>query len=733
MKKQFKILVLAIISAFLFISLFAENVKADNLTITLEKDSYTCVEGETIETYFIIHASDYAGSPDTYQFTDLKYTSFNNNVTTAINDGGNACRNVHTLNDSKCIELRITCNAPGSSLDLNVNAYTYTGETTCYYPWDPCEVVARGSASLTINYAPSAITGVTLNPSSREIEVDETVQLTATVTPAEVEDKSVTWTSNNSAVASVDSNGLVRGLAAGTAVITATASDGTHKATSTITVKNKVIAITGVTISPSSREIEVDETVQLTATVTPAEVENKSVTWTSNNPLIASVDSNGLVRGLAAGTAVITATASDGTHNATSTITVKPYISMTDNVTCNVGEQKILMVKYSLLQSSDFIYASRNSSIATIELNPELQPTCVGCRYVRVNCLSSGRTTVSVSANGIERSATVEVSSTNTEKSIEFVEKNMEPEVYHILGNGSGVVRLRLRNIPNSELENVEFNIENENIAKISNVEINDTSGGMAKININYLAIGSTSINARLVYDGNTYTDRMTITIRNTAWRIELSADDNSTLPERITVEGQTQLRASAVYGTLPPQDVTDTATWTSSDESIFTVNKGLVKKASPLGGTAIIAVSYDTGDDAVITTIEVEAVGSSIYDNPIEGPAPVTLTFDSNGGTACSPNSITKQIVISTWGELCTPTREGYDFVGWFTSKTGGKKITENSRAEDNLIVYAQWKQKAIINPLTGIATPVIGLMLITIASFVVYMFIKNKNINLE
>ncbi|MBQ6285954.1 MAG: InlB B-repeat-containing protein [Bacilli bacterium] len=78
-------------------------------------------------------------------------------------------------------------------------------------------------------------------------------------------------------------------------------------------------------------------------------------------------------------------------------------------------------------------------------------------------------------------------------------------------------------------------------------------------------------------------------------------------------------------------------------------------------------------------------------------------------------------------------PTREGYDFAGWFTSKTGGKKITENSRAEDNLIIYAQWKQKAIINPLTGIATPVIGLMLITIASFAVYMFIKNKNMNLE
>ena len=46
-------------------------------------------------------------------------------------------------------------------------------------------------------------------------------------------------------------------------------------------------------------------------------------------------------------------------------------------------------------------------------------------------------------------------------------------------------------------------------------------------------------------------------------------------------------------------------------------------------------------------------------------------------------------------------PTREGYDFAGWFTSKTGGKKITENSRAEDNLIAYAQWKQKAIINPI--------------------------------
>ena len=71
------------------------------------------------------------------------------------------------------------------------------------------------------------------------------------------------------------------------------------------------------------------------------------------------------------------------------------------------------------------------------------------------------------------------------------------------------------------------------------------------------------------------------------------------------------------------------------------------------------------------------------------------TLTYNSNGGSNCSPTSITKKY-NETWGTLCSPTRTGYDFKGWNTKKDGsGTPITASSKATSNLTVYAQWTIK--------------------------------------
>lgn len=167
------------------------------------------------------------------------------------------------------------------------------------------------------------VTGVTLDQSTASIDIDATVQLTATIAPADATDKSVTWSSSDEAIATVDATGLVTGIAAGTATITVTTNDGSHTATSEITVNPDVIKVTGVTLDQSSATIDVAATVQLTASVEPNDASDKSVTWSSSDETIATVDANGLVTGVAAGISTITVTTSDGGFTASAEITVE--------------------------------------------------------------------------------------------------------------------------------------------------------------------------------------------------------------------------------------------------------------------------------------------------------------------------------------------------------------------------------------------------------------------------
>jgi uncharacterized protein YjdB len=97
-----------------------------------------------------------------------------------------------------------------------------------------------------------------------------------------------------------------------------------------VTVSTGNVAVTGVTLSPTSASINVGATQQLAATVAPANATNKTVTWSTSNGSVASVSSTGLVTGIAAGTAMITVTTQDGNRTATSAITVNAIPSGTD-------------------------------------------------------------------------------------------------------------------------------------------------------------------------------------------------------------------------------------------------------------------------------------------------------------------------------------------------------------------------------------------------------------------
>ncbi|MDR2739488.1 MAG: Ig-like domain-containing protein, partial [Treponema sp.] len=172
--------------------------------------------------------------------------------------------------------------------------------------------------------APVAVTGVSLSAATLTLGVGQEQTLTAAVSPAEAANKAVTWISSDTAIATVDANGKVSGVTAGTATITVTTTDGGKTAACAVTVQAEavIIAVTGVSLSSATLTVPVGGVGSLTATVSPADAANKAVTWSSGDDAVATV-TNGVVTGVATGTATITVTTTDGGHTAACTVTVK--------------------------------------------------------------------------------------------------------------------------------------------------------------------------------------------------------------------------------------------------------------------------------------------------------------------------------------------------------------------------------------------------------------------------
>lgn len=145
----------------------------------------------------------------------------------------------------------------------------------------------------------------------------------ATVSPANATDKSYSWSSDNTAIATVDNNGKVTAVKAGTAKVTVKTADGAKTAVCTITITDPVVNVTGIDLDKTTLEVEEGASATLKANVHPAEATDKTVTWKSGNEATATVDQNGKVTGVKAGTCNVVATTKDGNKTAQCAVTVK--------------------------------------------------------------------------------------------------------------------------------------------------------------------------------------------------------------------------------------------------------------------------------------------------------------------------------------------------------------------------------------------------------------------------
>ncbi len=169
------------------------------------------------------------------------------------------------------------------------------------------------------------VSSVTVTPSRIEIIEGGSAALSASVSPEAASDRAVAWSSSDRSVATVDKAGTVQGLKPGTATVTATAEG--KSGTCTVTVKAKVVPVTGVDVKPWSVTIGANGTTKLTCTVAPSNATNRNVRWESDNPSVATVDSDGNVRAVSAGVAKVSAVTEDGGFRSGCTVTVKEFSS----------------------------------------------------------------------------------------------------------------------------------------------------------------------------------------------------------------------------------------------------------------------------------------------------------------------------------------------------------------------------------------------------------------------
>ena len=274
------------------------------------------------------------------------------------------------------------------------------------------------TCSITVKKKFIAVSSVTLNQTELALIKGQSETLTATVKPDDATDKKVTWSSSNTAVATVDQNGKVTAVGGGTATITAKAGD--KQATCSV---NVTVPAASVTLNKTSLALVKGQSETLTATVKPDDATDKKVTWSSSNTDIATVDQNGKVTAVAGGSATITAKSGDKQATCEVTVTV-PVSSVTLNKTSLAlikGQSETLTATVKPDDATDkkVTWSSSNTSVATVDQNG------------KVTAVGGGSATITAKAGDKQATCTVTVtvpvtSVTLNKASLALVQGNSE-------------------------------------------------------------------------------------------------------------------------------------------------------------------------------------------------------------------------------------------------------------------------------------------------------------------
>lgn len=433
------------------------------------------------------------------------------------------------------------------------------------------------SDTYSIEVKPIKVTGITVAPATQSLSVGGTVQLSATVSPANATDKTYEWSSDDETVVTVDADGLVTALKIGTCTIKATAKDGSAASGSCV-ITVAATQVTSISVLPESATIKVGATQQLTASVLPNDATDKTYTWSSTATDVATVSADGLVTAIKAGSATIKATANDGSgvvgECAVTVENIMPTdITMATSLGFTVGDEaKTLTPTFTPANTTDqtVTWTSSDEAVATV-VNGVVTP------------IGEGTCTVTATSNADNSvKAVCNVSVVASTVAVESVSLPATQDVYF------GKTATLTATVTPDDATNKAVSWESSDAETVS-VDANGVVTGNK--------IGSATITVTTEDGGKTATCVVTVSHKH----IESIDISQSTLALTLA-SAATQLTA-----TYSPDDATDTElTWTVDKPEIATVSStGVVTPVAE--GTAIVTVA--NGSVSATCTVTVSAV----------------------------------------------------------------------------------------------------------------------------
>lgn len=264
-----------------------------------------------------------------------------------------------------------------------------------------CNIVCKSnssdisvSCSITVT---QKVSGVSLEPTSTEIYNTQSIKLSAEVIPSTATDKTLLWSTDDAAVATVSSTGVVTGIKEGTAVITVKTVDGGFEAQCVVTVRQKT-DVTGIKLNTTVVSLNKGMTYALDATVSPSNASNKSVIWKSNASYIASVSADGLVTAVGTGRAVITATTADGGYEAKCDVVVTQKVTgvvidlVSTRISVGNSAKLTATVQPSDAGNKNIKWESSNPKVASVNANGLVTALSAGTTTITVTTVEGGYT-----------------------------------------------------------------------------------------------------------------------------------------------------------------------------------------------------------------------------------------------------------------------------------------------------------------------------------------------------
>lgn len=418
------------------------------------------------------------------------------------------------------------------------------------------------------------VKGITLSISPKTLYVgDPSLDISATLTPANATDKSLEWSSSDPEVASIAPGAALRAvikpLKPGKTTITATTKDGGFTASCEVTVKRHV---SGVSLNKASLTLYVGETESLAATVAPEDASDKTVAWSSDNSAVASV-SNGKVTANKPGTAVIKVVTNDLSKEAACTVTVKRHAESVElsqkEIKLYLGENRSLTATVLPSDASDknVTWSSSNPNVATVSTAGNVVSKSVGTTVI----------TVKTADGGHQASCHVTV----LEPVVYATSLTITPQALNM--NIGESASLTLQMLPSNANEKLVWESDNESVARVVNGDITAVGVGVAKIMVKGKNVTSNEVTVTVI-------DKFAVTgVKLNESEKSLQVGDSFTLT-----------------ATVLPEDARDkTVTWSSDKESVATVKDGVVTAVSP--GTAIIKVTAGAGAFSATCSVTVE------------------------------------------------------------------------------------------------------------------------------